>query len=236
MKRIIWTATVLVLALVTATAAFAQQTTGNITGRIMDDQGAAVPGVTVTARNAQTGFTRSDVSDTEGIYRLNALPVGTYDLTAELQGFSKVDQRGVVVNVGQSLDIAIAMKVASVQENITVTGETPLIETRSSSVGGVVDVARIENLPLTAGSLRTWRPRFPASDLVFIPTRRRVRSSRRRSTAATAATSTIRSTAATTTTIPSAGCCRTIRSRRSRSSTSSRSASRPSTAVATAAS
>ena len=167
MKRIIWTATVLVLALVTATAAFAQQTTGNISGRIVDDQGAAVPGVTVTARNTQTGFTRSDVSDAEGIYRLNALPVGTYDLTAELQGFSKVDQKGVVINVGQSLDIAIAMKVASVQENITVTGETPLIETRSSSVGGVVDVARIENLPLNGRQFANLAATIPGVGLGF---------------------------------------------------------------------
>ena len=167
MKRIIWTATVLVLALFTATAAYAQQTTGNITGRIVDDQGAAVPGVTVTARSAQTGFTRSDVSDAEGVYRLNALPVGTYDLTAELQGFSKVDQKGIVVNVGQSLDIAIAMKVASVQENITVTGETPLIETRSSSVGGVVDVARIENLPLNGRQFANLAATIPGVGLGF---------------------------------------------------------------------
>ena len=167
MKRIIWTATVLVLALVTASAAFAQQTTGNITGRIVDDQGAAVPGVTVTARGTQTGFTRTDVSDTEGVYRLNALPVGAYDLTAELQGFSKVEQKGVIVNVGQSLDIGIAMKVATVQENITVTGETPLIETRSSSVGGVVDIARIENLPLNGRQFANLAATIPGVGLGF---------------------------------------------------------------------
>src|ERR1700730_16573177 len=79
--------------------ATAQQTTGNITGRILDAQGAAMPGVTVTGRNTQTGFTRTDVSDAEGVYRLSALPVGTYDLSAELSGFSKVDNRGIVVNV-----------------------------------------------------------------------------------------------------------------------------------------
>jgi hypothetical protein len=128
--------------------ALAQQTTGNITGRIVDDQGAAVPGVTVTARNAQTGFVRSDVSDGEGVYRLNALQVGTYDVTADLQGFAKFESKGLVVNVGQTLDVGIALKVASVAETVTVTGETPLIESSSSAVGGVVDVGRIESLPL----------------------------------------------------------------------------------------
>ena len=75
--------------LVAAPAAHAQQTTGNVSGRIVDAQGGAIPGVTVTSTNPRTGFSRSDVSDAEGIYRLNALPVGTYDLTAELAGFNK---------------------------------------------------------------------------------------------------------------------------------------------------
>ena len=151
----------------TAIPAYAQQTTGNITGRILDAQSAAVPGVTVTVKNSQTGFTRSDVSDAEGIYRLNALPVGTYDLTAELQGFNKVDNKGIVVNVGQSLDLGLTMNVATVQENVTVTGETPLIETRSSSVGGVVDVARIENLPLNGRQFANLAATIPGVGLGF---------------------------------------------------------------------
>jgi outer membrane receptor protein involved in Fe transport len=155
------------LVALSALPAYAQQTTGNITGRILDAQSAAVPGVTVTAKNTQTGFTRSDVSDAEGIYRLNALPVGTYDLTAELQGFSKVDNRGIVVNVGQTLDIPLTMRVAAVQENVTVTGETPLIETRSSSVGGVVDVARIENLPLNGRQFANLAATVPGVGLGF---------------------------------------------------------------------
>ena len=99
MNKLIAMVALLTLAAIPASA---QQTTGNITGRLTDAQSAAVPGVSVTARNTQTGFTRSDVSDAEGVYRLNALPVGTYDLTAELQGFSKVDHRGVVVNVADA--------------------------------------------------------------------------------------------------------------------------------------
>ena len=164
MKRLI--AMVALLAL-SAVPAFAQQTTGNITGRIVDAQGAAVPGVTVTVKNTQTGFSRSDVSDAEGVYRLNALPVGTYDMSAELQGFGRLDNKDLVVNVGQSLDIPLTMKVASVQENVTVTGESPLIETRSSSVGGVVDVARIENLPLNGRQFANLAATIPGVGLGF---------------------------------------------------------------------
>ena len=86
MKRAIVTMMLVVLGL--AGPLMAQQTTGNINGRLVDAQGSAIPGVTVTAKNTQTGLTRSDVSDGEGLYRLSALPVGTYDVTAELAGFS----------------------------------------------------------------------------------------------------------------------------------------------------
>ena len=137
-----------VCVLASASQAFAQQTTGNITGRITDDQNAAVPGVTVTGRNTATGFVRTGVSDDEGVYRLTALPVGSYDITAELQGFSKIDSKGIVLSVGQTLDIPMTLKVATLSEAVEVRGETPLIERTSSSVGGVVDIERIESLPL----------------------------------------------------------------------------------------
>ena len=78
MRRLSWAMFALLALALVATPALAQQTTGNITGQIVDGQGAAVPGVTVTGKNAATGFTRSDVSDVQGIYRLTALPIGTY--------------------------------------------------------------------------------------------------------------------------------------------------------------
>ncbi len=93
MKRIIL-AMIVLCALVAASTALAQQTTGNITGRIVDAQGAAVPGVTVTARNPQTGFVRTDVSDGEGIYRLTSLPVGSYDVTARAVGLLDLQPQG----------------------------------------------------------------------------------------------------------------------------------------------
>jgi outer membrane receptor protein involved in Fe transport len=156
-----------VCALALGSPAFAQQTTGNITGRIVDDQGAAVPGVTVTGRNEQTGFVRTDVSDGEGVYRLNALPVGIYDISAELQGFTKVENKGIIVNVGQTLDVGLTLKVASVAETVTVTGESPLIETGSSSVGGVVDVGRIESLPLNGRQFANAAITIPGVGLGF---------------------------------------------------------------------
>ena len=144
-----------------------QQTTGTITGRVVDDQGAAVPGTTVTGKNLETGFVRTDTSDAEGILRLAALPVGRYDLTAELQGFTKVENKGIVLNVGQTVDLSFSLKIASVQETIVVTGGTPLIEATSSSVGGVVDVGRIESLPLNGRQFANLAATIPGVGLGF---------------------------------------------------------------------
>jgi hypothetical protein len=167
MKKIISSMIVFCSLWLAATPAAAQQTTGTISGRIVDAQGAAIPGVTVTAKNAATGFVRTEVSDGEGIFHLNALPVGTYDMTTDLQGFAKVENKGIVVNVGQTLDLNLTLKLATVQETITVNAETPLIQTSSSSVGGVVDVNRIENLPLNGRQFANAAVTIPGVGLGF---------------------------------------------------------------------
>src|SRR4249919_1901707 len=120
--------------LLTCASVFAQGTNGTISGRVLDQQGSAVPGATVTAKSAATGFTRSEVSDTEGVYRLSALPVGIYDVTAELQGFTTVSKKGVEVNVAQTQAIDFPLKVAQLAEKVNVTGATPLIQKPASSV------------------------------------------------------------------------------------------------------
>jgi outer membrane receptor protein involved in Fe transport len=166
MKRII-VAMIALCAIALGSPAAAQQTTGNIQGRVIDAQKAAVPGVTVTAKSATTGFTRTEVTDAEGVYRLNALPVGSYDLRAELSGFSPYDFKGVIVNLGQSTDINIDLKVAGVAESVSVTAESPLIQTTTSAVGGVVDVGRIESLPLNGRQFANAAVTIPGVMLGF---------------------------------------------------------------------
>src|SRR5438445_11881657 len=102
--------------LIGCATAFAQQTTGNITGRVVDPQGAAIPGVTVTAKSPATGFIRSEVSDSEGVYRLTALPVGTYDVTAELSGFTTVAKQAIAVDVSTTLTVDLSLQLATVSE------------------------------------------------------------------------------------------------------------------------
>jgi hypothetical protein len=167
MKQAIVYPIALLAVLLAVGPAAAQQTTGVIAGRVIDAQGGVVPGATVSAVHTETGFSRTAVSDAEGLYRLAALPVGAYDVTTELVGFTTVESKGIVVTVGQTLTIDITLKVASVAETITVTGETPLIETSASSVGGVVDIRRIESLPLNGRQFANLAATIPGVGLGF---------------------------------------------------------------------
>ena len=236
MKRIIVAMIAVCAFALSATSAAAQQTTGNIQGRIVDAQKAAIPGVTVTAKSATTGFTRTEVTDAEGVYRLTALPVGIYDVHAELSGFASVRtqgrrrQRRPDGRLQHRLEGGRRGRDRQRHGGIAADRDHDLVGRRRRRHRRASRACRS-----TAASSPTSRRRSRASASASTPTRPRARSSRRRSTAATAATSTTRSTAATTTTTPSAACCSCSRSRRSRSSTSSPSASRPSTAAATAA-
>src|SRR4051812_17268590 len=165
MRRSLFGAALILL--LTCVAAVAQQTTGTITGRVLDEQGSAVPGATVTAKSATTGFTRTETSDSEGVYRLSALPVGIYDVTAELQGFTTVSKKAVEVNVAQTQSVDFPLKVASLAETVNVTGATPLIETTASSVGAVVDVKRIESIPLNGRQFANLAATVPGVGLGF---------------------------------------------------------------------
>jgi hypothetical protein len=148
MRRYLFAALVVVLCGALAAPGFAQQTSGNITGRVTDQQGGALPGVTVTASQAGTGFSRTVVTDGEGVFRLAGVPIGNINLKLELTGFATLERQDLILNVSQTLNLDLQLKVATMSETVTVSGETPMLETTSSSVGGVVDVGKIEQLPL----------------------------------------------------------------------------------------
>jgi len=150
-----------------ANPTFAQQTTGAIAGRVLDPQGSAVPGATITATNTATGLVRSDVSDTEGLYHLNAMPVGGYDVIAELSGFTRLERKNIAVDVSQTTNLNLTLRLAPVAETVTVVGDTPLIPTTSSSVGQVVDLTRIERLPLDGRQFANLAATVPGVGIGF---------------------------------------------------------------------
>jgi hypothetical protein len=132
----------------TATAsAQSQATTGEISGRVVDAQGAAMPGVTVTAKSPATGYVRNVVSGAEGLFSLPLMPPDRYDVSFELSGFATVT-RPVQVTVGSSLTVNQTLQLSSVTETVTVTASSPLVESSATVRTTTVDTEAIQNLPI----------------------------------------------------------------------------------------
>ncbi|MFY9552107.1 MAG: TonB-dependent receptor [Thermoanaerobaculia bacterium] len=121
------------------------QTTGDITGRVLDEQGGVLPGVTVEARGPALQGVRSTVSDGTGAYRLVLLPPGTYKVTATLPGFAKVEET-VVVSLAKTSSADLRLR-AAVKEEIVVSGESPVVDTTSTATGSNFDSRQIRTLP-----------------------------------------------------------------------------------------
>jgi len=158
---------VLACALTLPIPVLAQQTTGTIAGRVVDDQDAAIPGAVVSAISPVTGLARETTSDDNGLYRLPALPVGAYDVAAEMPGFARFARGNIVVNVGQTRDLDIILRVAALAETITVTANLPIVPVTSSAVGQIVDISRIERLPLNGRQFANLAATVPGVGLGF---------------------------------------------------------------------
>jgi len=124
-----------------------------ITGVVKDQSGAVIPGVTITATNGDTGFSRTAVSDAKGEYRLPALPPGTYAVTSELPGFSSETRPDILLVIDQTAVISVTLKPASIAETVTVTGESPIVDTTRSDVSTSVSMQQIQDLPVAS---RRW--------------------------------------------------------------------------------
>src|SRR5213593_3688124 len=124
------------------------QATAQISGSIQDQSGAVLPGVEVTATQTETGARRSTVTNETGNYVLPNLPLGSYRLEAALPGFRTFVQTGIVLQVNSNPTIKIVLQVGQVSEQVEVQGNASLVETRSVSVGQVMETARIMELPL----------------------------------------------------------------------------------------
>ena len=126
----------------------AQVVTGSVVGVVRDASGAVVGGATITATNDQTGLRRVVKSNDTGNYLISSLPVGSYTLVAEGQGFSTQTIKNIVLEVTQEARIDIQLSVSVVQESVTVAGAAPLLNTENASLGDVVNTRRVEELPL----------------------------------------------------------------------------------------
>jgi hypothetical protein len=123
-------------------------TTGRISGLVVDDTGAPLPGTTVEAKSKDTGLTLVAVSDSRGIYRIVSVPVGTYAVTATLQGFTKQSEPRVVITLGSAPTVDFKLRLTTKAESVTVTAEVPAIETTQTAYQTTIDNNAIRSLPI----------------------------------------------------------------------------------------
>ena len=126
----------------------AQQVTGTITGTVTDSSGAAIEGAEVKLTNADAGITRTAQTDQTGNFRFLLLPAGVYTIEASQPGFKAFRRQGIVVEADRSLAVPVQLNVGAVTETIEVKGGTPLLEPNTSSLGTVMDVKKVDELPL----------------------------------------------------------------------------------------
>ncbi|OFW00697.1 MAG: hypothetical protein A3I61_06885 [Acidobacteria bacterium RIFCSPLOWO2_02_FULL_68_18] len=124
------------------------QATGELAGRVTDESGGVLPGVTVAATQTDTGFTRSVVTDGQGNWVMPNMPTGPYRLEVSLQGFRTYVQTGIVLQVGATPTLNVVLAVGSLEETVSVEAAAPIIDVRSAGISDVVENDRILELPL----------------------------------------------------------------------------------------
>ena len=140
------------MTLLTAMSASAQQGTTELRGRVIDSQGAVLPGVTVVVRNQETGMFRETASGSDGTFIASGLVPGTYQVNAELQGFKKFERKDLRLEVGKTSSIDVTMSIGTVEETITVTTESPLVDVTSKEIGGNITSETLVKLPSVNGN------------------------------------------------------------------------------------
>ena len=128
--------------------AVSAQGTGTIHGTVADPSGLPMAGVQVMATLSERGTIRTAATNATGAYVLPLMPVGTYLIQVEQQGFKQFTQRGVTLNANENIRIDVSLEVGSVAERVTVTAEAPLVDSRSSAMGTLIDGRRVLELPI----------------------------------------------------------------------------------------
>jgi hypothetical protein len=140
------------IAVAVASSAAAQGTTSRVLGVVTDQSGAVVPGATVTLTNESTGVSFNTVTTGAGTYTFEAIQVGTYSVTVELQGFKKVIARGNAVNISEPTTVNVKLVPGGIAEEVEVRAAAPIVQTSTSgNLGTTFEQKTIESLPIIGG-------------------------------------------------------------------------------------
>ena len=141
------------LALLLSTSLLAaQDARGTIVGKVLDPSGAAVPGAIVAITNQAMGTRISPVTSEAGLYQASFLIPGLYRVTVEQRGFKRFVREGIELRVNDRIEVEVNLELGTADQSVTITGETPLLNTESASLGTVVDGRRVTELPIPHGN------------------------------------------------------------------------------------
>jgi len=152
------------LFLVAAIALQAQITTTTISGMVTDATGGGIPNAQVTVSNTGTGLTRTVTTNYSGAYRVDLLPAGDYDIEVTAPGFKKSRQTGIVLEISRAARVDAQLLVGSVNEEVTVTADAPLVNTSNPQIGRTTGNAEINNLPIVGRNVYTLLNLTPGVD------------------------------------------------------------------------
>jgi hypothetical protein len=153
MTKAIWAVLGVVLFIALTASGKAQVTAGTISGTLTDSTGAVLPGAKVVILNENTGISRTVQADSAGRYSAPSLSLGKYQVTASLTGFQTEVRSGIELTLGRQAVVNFQMQVGAVNQSVEVSGEAPLVDTVSGSVGELVESATITELPLNGRDL-----------------------------------------------------------------------------------
>ena len=151
----------LLLVVMCSSLGSAQTVTGTLSGHVVDSTGAVMPGVTVSARNEQTGLRREAVTNPEGYYRMSFVPLGSYQVTVEAAGFEVVEKTGVSVELNEDTLSDFTMRPSRVAQTVKITGEAPLIERTDGEVKFSLDAKQVEDTPLAGRNFMSLVEQIP---------------------------------------------------------------------------
>src|SRR6267378_3592662 len=145
---------VLVSCFLSLVTAYGQSDTATLSGKVVDQNGAFVPGTTVMIVNPSTGFTRESTTNDSGYYTFPSLAPGSYSVTVRRDGFAPIEVKNVTLNLGDHRDLRISLKVGNVSEAVTVDAGAITINTSDGSLSTVVDQTYVANMPLNGRSFQ----------------------------------------------------------------------------------
>ena len=157
------------VALIAPTVPLRAQGTGAIYGTISDPAGLAVVSAEVTATLVERGLVRKAPTNAQGDFLLPALPVGVYTLTVETPGFKQFRREGVTLTANQNVQVSVTLELGNVADHVTVTADAPLVESRSSVVGALVDGRRITELPINGRNVLALAVILPGATSIDAP-------------------------------------------------------------------